>query len=405
MTLLQVQQLGKAYRTYHSEWHRLGVFLGLPLRPKSTHWALRGVSFSVTSGEAIGIIGANGAGKSTLLKLITGTLAPSEGSIKVNGRIAAILELGLGFNPNLNGRENAIQAAGLMGIAPETIQKLLPAIEDFAEIGRYFGEPVRTYSSGMQARLAFSVATALRPDLLIVDEALAVGDAYFVHKCIRRIREFQNDGTSLLVVAHDSEAIRTLCDRVLLLNRGECLMLGEPEPVLDYYNALIAEQEKTTIRQAPKHDGRIQTTSGTGEAQVSQIRMVDEKGRTAEEIKVGEMVTLEVLIKVHQPLENLVFGYLIKDRLGHSLFGSNTHHLSVPMKELRAGESLTLRIAFKACLGPGSYSITTALHTDATHISHNYEWQELALVFLVANAGHPLFMGTHWLPPTVNLER
>jgi len=196
MSLLNVSGLGKAYRTYHSEFQRIARWFYLPSKPRDEHWVLKDINFSIEPGEAIGIVGQNGAGKSTLLKMITGTLQPTEGSIQVNGRIAAILELGMGFNPELTGRQNVHHAAGLMGFSSEQIAGAMDNIESFAEIGEYFDESVRTYSSGMQMRVAFAVATAFRPDILIVDEALSVGDSYFQHKSFERIREFQAQGTS-----------------------------------------------------------------------------------------------------------------------------------------------------------------------------------------------------------------
>jgi lipopolysaccharide transport system ATP-binding protein len=194
---LCVENLGKAYRRYASEWQRVLSWCRAGFAPEEEKWVLRNLTFSVVPGEAVGIIGQNGAGKSTLLKLITGTARPTEGRIHISGRIAAMLELGMGFNPELTGRQNAYHAAGLMGHSLADIERVMPEIEAFAEIGEYFDQPVRIYSSGMQARLAFSVATAFRPDLLIVDEVLSVGDSYFQHKSFGKIRQFKDEGTSV----------------------------------------------------------------------------------------------------------------------------------------------------------------------------------------------------------------
>jgi len=405
MTLLVVENLGKAYRTFDPEWHRFLTWLGAPLKPSGEHWVLRHIHFSIGPGEALGIVGQNGAGKSTLLKLITGTLQPSEGAVRNHGRISAILELGLGFNGELSGRQNAIHVAGLMGAPIDEIKAAIPEIEAFAEIGDYFEEPVRTYSSGMQARLAFSVATAFRPDILIVDEVLAVGDAYFIHKCNQRIREFREAGTSLLVVAHDREAIQTLCNRVILLDKGACLMDGEPEPVMDFYNALIAERENATIRQQPDDHGRIKTLSGTGEARLSSLRIEDERGDAIEWIPVGQTVFLIAHVEVFQAVSDLVFGYQIKDCLGRVIFGTNTHHLKEPIKHLKNGDHIELSFRFAATIGVGSYSISTALHTGDTHIEYNYEWRDFALMFNMHNPNQRAFIGVNWLPPEAKVTR
>ena len=250
MGSIKVTQLGKAYKQYPSRWSRLAEWL-LPFAgPRHRqHWVLRDISFEVKPGEAIGLIGANGAGKSTLLKLITGTSKTSEGTIEFQGSVAALLELGMGFHPEFSGRQNVIMAAQLLGLNLAEIQALMPEIEAFAEIGEAIDQPLRTYSSGMQMRLAFSVATARRPDILIVDEALSVGDAYFQHKSFERIRQFRREGTTLLIVSHDRYAIQSICDRALLLHDGVLALQGKPDTVLDYYHALMADREGKTIRQ------------------------------------------------------------------------------------------------------------------------------------------------------------
>src|SRR5690606_6494074 len=217
---------------YRSEWQRVARWFGASPEPLEEHWVVRGVSFEIGAGEVVGIVGQNGAGKSTLLKMVAGTLQPTEGQLRVNGRIAAILELGMGFHPELTGRQNVMHAAGLMGFSARDVVAAMPGIEDFAEIGEYFDQPVRTYSSGMQVRVAFAVATAFRPEVLIIDEALSVGDSYFQHKSFDRIRSFREQGTTLLIVSHDRNAIQAICDRAILLERGRVLKDGEPEAVM-----------------------------------------------------------------------------------------------------------------------------------------------------------------------------
>ena len=233
MGSITVSNLGKAYKQYPNRWSRLLEWI-IPFGKvrHQLHWVLQGLNFEVQKGEALGIIGINGAGKSTLLKMITGTTQPTTGSVNISGRVAALLELGMGFHAEFTGRQNAIMAGQLLGFSPQEITALMPEIEAFAEIGDYIDQPVRTYSSGMQMRLAFSVATAQRPDVLIVDEALSVGDAYFQHKSFERIREFRKLGTTLLIVSHDKAAIQSICDHAVLLNAGKLAMQGEPEAVM-----------------------------------------------------------------------------------------------------------------------------------------------------------------------------
>lgn len=401
--LLDVEDLGKVYRSYSAEWRRVLHWLGLPMHSVSEHWALRHVSFKIERGEAVGIVGQNGAGKSTLLKLVTGTARANEGRVAATGRVSAILELGMGFNPDLSGRENCRHAAGLMGHAESDIVRMLPEIEAFAEIGDYFDQPVRTYSSGMQMRVAFGVATAVRPDILIVDEALAVGDTYFQHKSFDRIRQFREQGTTLLIVSHDRSAVQQLCGRAILLDQGRLIKDGGVEEVMDYYNALIAERENQTVTVTRLEDGRAQTVSGTGEASVETVGLYDERGEPVEFVNVGQSVELRIRVRVHQAVPRLVLGYMIRDRLGQAIYGTNTHYSRQALESVLAGAIVDYVIRFPMNIGAGTYSISTALVSTETHLENNYEWRDLALLFTVANLDKPFFVGTAWVQPSIEL--
>lgn len=403
--VLQVVGLGKAFRDYGSELKRFASWFGVKVTPRDEHWVIRDISFSVGAGEAVGIVGQNGAGKSTLLKLVTRTLMPNEGTIAVRGRIAAILELGMGFSPDLTGRQNAYHAAGLMGFSREQIDAAMPDIESFAEIGKYFDDYVRTYSSGMQMRVAFSVATAFRPDILVIDEALSVGDAYFQHKCFKRIKDFREQGASLMIVSHDSAAIQGLCDRAMLLQAGRVIRDGDPVEVMDAYNALIAEKENSTMKVERLNSGLLQTVSGSMEAIVEDIHLYTANGDAVELVDVGQMVQLRIKVRINADIPKLVLGYLIKDRLGQAIFGTNTHHTSQTLFDMRADESVIYTASFAMNLGPGTYSISTALVSTDTHLVDNYEWRDLALVFTVENHSHTYFIGSAWLPPRIDVKR
>ncbi|MBQ4856521.1 ABC transporter ATP-binding protein [Rhodanobacter sp. B2A1Ga4] len=403
-SLLEVIGLGKAFRDYGSELIRFVSWFGVPVKPRQEAWVLRGVSFNLVAGEAIGIIGQNGAGKSTLLKLITGTLRPTEGRITLGGRVSAILELGMGFDFDLTGRQNVYHTAGLMGFSQRNIDEVIAAIEDFAEIGEYFDHPVRTYSSGMQMRVAFSVATAFRPDVLIVDEALSVGDAYFQHKSFDRIREFQRQGTALLIVSHDKSAVQSLCSRAILLDHGQVVKDGNPEEVMDFYNALIAEQGNATVQLDRHADGRVRTVSGTGEAVVESINLLNDEGQPVEFVNVGDMVVLRIMVRTKAKIPRLVLGYMIKDRLGQPVYGTNTHHTKQALSDVDEGALVEFRIAFRVNAGVGSYSISTALVSTDTHLVNNFEWRDLAFIFTVLNHDKPYFEGIAWLPPEIEIE-
>jgi lipopolysaccharide transport system ATP-binding protein len=402
MGTISVANIGKAYKQYPTRWSRLAEWLLPGNKPHhQLKWVLQGINFTVSPGEAVGIIGINGAGKSTLLKMITGTTQPTTGSVHTSGRVAALLELGMGFHPDFTGRQNVFMAGQLLGLTVEEIADLMPQIEAFAEIGDYIDQPVRVYSSGMQMRLAFSVATARRPDILIVDEALSVGDTYFQHKSFDRIREFRKQGTTLLIVSHDKGAIQSICDRAILLNAGSLVLEGAPEAVFDYYNALLAEHENQTVRQEVSGSGGTQTISGSADATVSKIELLNERNELVEVVNVGQPVSLKVVVETRVAIPELVFGYMIKDRLGQPMFGTNTYHLKHKLTDVQGGSVMTFVFRFPVNLGPGTYSIATALHADDTHISNNFEWRDLATTFNVINIDKDSFVGSVWLPPTI----
>jgi lipopolysaccharide transport system ATP-binding protein len=402
MSVLDVRGVSKSFRSYTSDWRRTLSWLGL--KPSGREKAiLKDITFSIQAGEAIGIVGQNGAGKSTLLKILAGTMQPTVGEVIRGGRIAALLELGMGFNPDLTGRANVLHTAGLMGFSRAQIDGVMADIESFAEIGEYFDQPLRIYSSGMQVRLAFAVATAFRPEILIVDEALSVGDAYFQHKSFSRIREFRDAGTTLLLVSHDRAAIVALCDRAILIDKGCVRKDGTPEEVLDLYNAILSEKEQDSIRQIADREGRLRTSSGTGEATVEAVALLNSSNAQSEVFKVGEEATLVLNVRVHSDIPELVAGYMIKDRLGQPIFGTNTFHLNQVLRDLKSGTTLTLKFRFSVELGEGNYSIALSLHQSDTHVSHNYQWNDLAYTFSVANTKFSKFVGVAHLPPELEI--
>lgn len=395
-SVLSVRGLSKAFISYQRELHRVLHWLHCPIPAPQYTWVLRDIDFDLLPGEAVGLIGLNGAGKSTLLKIITGTLKPSTGSVKTLGKVSAILELGMGFNPELTGRQNIFHVGGLMGYSSAQLESFLPELRDFAELGDYFDHPVRTYSSGMQMRLAFSLATVQRPDLLIVDEALSVGDAYFQHKSFERIRQFAREGTTLLLVSHDKQAIQSICTRAILLSQGQIAMEGTPDDVMDFYNALLANHQEQHSISAPEQDSKA-LLSGTGEAFFTDIRLCNDQQQSVEVLDVGQWVSLIVKAKTQVVIPHLVLGFLIKDRYGQDVFGTNTYQLNQVCYEVPEQQQLSWSFRFPANIGPGTYSITLALHSQAGHIEHNYAWQERALIFEVINQSQRDFSGVAWL--------
>jgi len=406
MPSVRVHNLGKRYKVYARPSDRLREWL--PLHRRRLHneaWVLRGVTFAVEPGEALGIFGHNGAGKSTLLRIIRGTIRATEGHVETIGRVAAI-ELGLGFHPEFTGRDNLFVAGALIGLDGDSIRALMPAIETFAEIGDAIDEPVRTYSTGMQMRLAFSLATAVRPEILLIDESLAVGDAYFSHKCMTRIRKFRREGTTLLLVSHDPVAVKSLCDRAILLEDGLLVREGSPQAVLDYYNAWVARMKSDhEIRQGEQLGGRsVSTRSGNRHATIEEVEILC-KGKPTRTVCVGDLLEIEVSGRCEEDVDDLTAGFAIRDRFGNEVFGTNTHQLQVKMPPLSGLTRFRVYFEVPANLGVGSYSLTVALHAGAVHLEGNYDWWDHVRVFRVfPAAGCPVFVGCAYLPVDARID-
>jgi len=404
MSRIRAEQLGKYYKHYPHASHRLWEWAsgGRMTRHQSV-WVLRNVSFEVEPGEAVGIVGENGAGKSTLLKLVKGTIRASAGRVETAGRIAA-LEIGLGFHPDFSGLDNLYTGGALIGLDGARVRALLPEIEDFAEIGAALHEPVRTYSTGMQLRLAFSLATAVRPDALLIDEALAVGDAYFQQKCMARIRGFRAQGTSLLLVSHDAGAIRSLCDRALLFEGGQVVREGSPAAVLEYYNARMAERSADyEIRQGAALAEAGSTRSGDGSATFERIELLDDRG-PAGSFTVGSNMRIRLEGRAREPVESLTVGISLRDRLGNEIFGTNTHHLGGKALDLAAGGRFRAEFTLPVNLGCGHYGVTAALHSGAVHLDANYDWWDNVCVFEVLPGAEPPFVGSCHLAAEARVE-
>jgi lipopolysaccharide transport system ATP-binding protein len=402
MPMLELRNVGKAYRRYPSARARLleAVAPWLGKRHEKV-WVLRNVNLAVQRGESVGIVGHNGAGKSTLLKLVTRTAKATEGSIHAGGRIAAILELGMGFHSEFTGRQNAWMSGQLLGLSAKDVSDAMPAIEAFAEIDTYFDQPLRVYSSGMQVRLAFSIATAVRPDVLIVDEALSVGDTYFQHKCTARMRAFREQGTTMLLVSHDPTAVRTLCDRAILLDHGRVIREEAPDRVLDYYNAIVARREaEYRIREVESAAGsRRSIRSGDGRAAIQAVDLIDAEGSSIRALRSNAPATVRVAFDVRSSLPAMTVGFLIRDRLGNDVFGTNTHHLGTPGMSLEAGRRFACEFDIgRMSLGVGHYSIAIALHAADTHVASNHDWWEQALVFEILPDDEPFRVGVANLP-------
>lgn len=330
---IKVDGLGKCFHTYPTSKDRLKQFIIPPVKQflgrdntpyYSEFWALRDISFEIEKGESFGIVGRNGSGKSTLLQIITGTLFPTEGNLAVNGRIAALLELGSGFNPEFTGRENVYLNGMLVGLSKREIDERFDDIAAFADIGVHLEQPVKTYSSGMLVRLAFAVQVQLTPDILIVDEALAVGDALFQKRCYQRMEQLTNDGVTLLFVSHDQETIRTLTKKSILLNSGKIVDYGSSSDVLISYRKLLYKQEqeyyqKTAVNLKSSANTKFENDKksfGNGLAEVLKVNIFNKDGEHAGVFTLGELIRIRVDCKSNTELQNLNIGVRIRNKEG-----------------------------------------------------------------------------------------
>lgn len=397
---ISVSNLGKSYPIYQSNLHRFMRWFGFGHVPINEYWANQNISFELEPGCTLSIIGENGAGKSTLLKLLTGTVRPTTGSIQIVGLISSILELDIGFNLEFTGRQNIRNVGGLMGFSPIEIEKLMPAIEAFAGIGTFFDKPVRVYSSGMQARLAFSLATAKRPEVLIVDEVLSVGDSYFQHKSFDRIRQFRDSGTTIIIVTHSMGTVKEISDRVILLEGGKILKDGLPDEVVDFYTAKIAEKENSSlsIEQRRQKNGWLHTEFGNRKAYVAEIKLYAlEAEQEVILAKTGELLEVRGVVKVSEALESLVIGHRLSDKFGHVVFGTNTWHHKRVLHNLVPGQTVYTRFRFPCNLGPGSYSVSFGVHQTDTHLEDCFHKADNHIVFDVVNAEKSFFIGSSYL--------
>lgn len=404
MISITAQNISKAYGYYPSRWSRLKEWINPTGKIFHTNtWALRDIVLNLPTGSATAFLGANGAGKSTLLKILAGTIRATKGHYTISGNVSALLELGIGFHPDFTGRQNVYLTGQLLGLTETQLSNLMPEIAAFAEIGDYLDQPIRTYSTGMQLRLAFSVATARRPDIFLVDEALSVGDAYFQHKSFERITQFRKEGTTILLVSHEKETVLSICDNVVLMDHGQVINQGKPQPMLDLYNALTAAKLQNTIsiEQAVLDGGAIQTLSGTLQAQVSHIFFLDEHGaRIDDSIPMGEKIILEIAVHSKALTPELNVGFGIKNIDGEVVFGTNTYCMGAKLLDLLPKDSKRFQFAFPMDICPGKYSISTALVGGISHIEKNYEWKDFAHQFEVTNPLNKKFEGQVWLSTT-----
>ncbi|WKZ32190.1 MAG: ABC transporter ATP-binding protein [Thermodesulfobacteriota bacterium] len=378
-TAIRINNVSKSYRMYPAPADRMKELLH-PFGKKyhKDFWALRDVSLEVPKGTTFGIVGQNGSGKSTLLQIIAGILSPTTGSVEVSGRISALLELGAGFNKEFTGRENVFLQGAMRGISREEMEEKFDSITAFADIGHFIDQPVKKYSSGMYVRLAFACAINIDPEILIVDEALAVGDAMFQRRCYRRLEEFQKSGKTILFVSHNVGTVTSICTQAMFLDRGRVVCMGSPKEVVNAYSKALAEREAEYARKMSggkdaaatnwTEDGEDERVEGTGEfrfgaggAELKEIELLNGNGEPTTFVEAGEPYTVRARVLFKKDMEEPVLGFMIKTLNGLELSGASTESAKTPIGAVKKGDVREIRFDQKMNLNPGQYAITSSV--------------------------------------------
>ncbi|CAH1193351.1 Vitamin B12 import ATP-binding protein BtuD [Paenibacillus plantiphilus] len=366
---IKVDGISKAYQMYHSPSARFFQFFTKKIRHEEFK-ALDDVSFEVKKGDTVGIVGKNGSGKSTLLQIIAGTVAPSTGDVQVNGKVVALLELGSGFNPEFTGKENIYLNAAMFGINRDALQEKIKEIEDFADIGDHLEQPVKTYSSGMFARLAFAVAINMDPDILIIDEILAVGDMAFQAKCVSKMRQLKDQGVTLLFVSHSVDSIKSMCNSAILMQKGKLINVGTSERITNQYLAMIREELNNvagTDSDDDSNDNYAATSKsdfkyGKGEVSFEAVETLDYVGNPIKAVEFGQNIILDCKIKSKIKTDNVNISFLVRDITGIDLFGTTMFDEKIDLFDMEKEEVKRVSFNFPVLLRQGSYSISVALN-------------------------------------------
>lgn len=407
--VIKTENLGKAYRLYNNNASRLKEAID-PFRRKrhTIHHALSNINLEIHKGETVGIIGVNGSGKSTLLKILTGVVTPSEGTLAVKGKLSALLELGAGFNPEYSGLENIYLNGTMMGFSAEEMKTRVPEIIAFADIGDFINQPVKTYSSGMFARLAFSVAISVDPDILVVDEALSVGDIFFQTKCFKKFEEFRQAGKTILFVSHDLSSINRYCSRAILLNKGKMIGDGTPKEIIDLYKKVIScqmvEDAKYRSEKQSENDVQKKTTwkkslicnpdvneYGNRKAEIVDFAILDREGRITNTVAKGEICSIKLRVIFHMPLEDPVVAITIKNKQGTDITGTNTDLENCRFGPVNAGDCYIVTFKQRLTIQGGEYLLSfgcTEYKNDYLEVYHRlYDITNLVVISNVRKVG------------------
>ncbi len=425
--LVEATHLSKRFKMYPRPSGRLLEWLSLgKVSRHGDFWALREINLRVRRGECYGIIGANGSGKSTLLKILTGVLTPTEGSIAIRGRILSLLELGVGVNPQLTGRQNVLSSAQLLAFPPGFAEEKMERIQEFSELGDFFDRPMRMYSSGMGVRLAFSMFACFDPEVFVVDEALSVGDVHFQQKCVKRIEEMRAGGTTFLFVSHDTSAVRRLCGEVMVLDHGACVFAGAPEEGVSRYYALCGANPNSeprvkaeraaglgaseTVLLAPEREILLQNSvlntsrgrHGERGLELLAATIQDSHGAYTLSVPVGESVVISLLIRAHIAVERPAAGLHLYDRLGNLIFAAGTRQLNHTLPPIAVGAEQIVRFRLTLSLVPGEYTLSLgtsepSIQSAQLGMIHD-RWEGIGPLSIFEDSAHCGFFGIARLP-------
>jgi lipopolysaccharide transport system ATP-binding protein len=369
--VISVQNVSKVYHLYQHPFQRVLGALAISRRQKAEFWALRNINLRVEKGEVFALLGPNGSGKSTLLQIISGILQPTSGRVHCSGRIAALLELGAGFNPEFSGRENVYLNGEIMGLSRKELDQAFPRIEAFAEIGQFIDRPVKEYSSGMYVRLAFSTAIHVDPEVLIVDEALAVGDAIFASRCVQKFEELRRKNVTVFLVSHDLGLIKRLADRAAFMLDGRIVIEGAPKDAVNQYVGFVLDRERSSkersaglLEEAVAASSVSNKTSfrhGDGASRVLEVQILNSAGEVCRAFRPGESILLRIRAAFQKPVSNPVVGILIRNRIGMDIFGTNTRVERAELGDFEPGEEIEVEFELDCLLSRQEYTLTVAV--------------------------------------------
>lgn len=410
--MIKVSDVSKTFKSYHSPADRLKE----KIFRKKYHreiTALQNVSFEVKEGKTLGIVGQNGAGKSTLLKILSGVLLPDEGSIKVDGKITGLLELGTGFDHELTGLENIFMNGTFLGMDKDEIERKKDDIINFTELGDFIYDPIKTYSSGMLMRLAFSIAMHAEPKCFLVDEALSVGDAYFQQKCMRKILEFKNDGGSIIFVSHDMNAVKTICDSAILLDHGRIISSGDPKDIIDYYHGIILSKShmgntEVIVNEVTDYAGRKNPNASTGEVELLSFKVLNSKNEEILHIESEQIIKVIYQVKALKELSDPHFGLHVRNNLGVSVFETNTYCSGIKTFTLKKGQVAELIWEFFFPLSAGDYSFSVGVANKGYGRDAFEEYllmaHDIEVLKVIPNSSAIVYSGVFNMKPKIKIQ-